>query len=60
MVTSATSERIFSVLKTAAYLRSTMTEITAYLHVHVHKDITNAINFAKEFFTCKVEHFGSF
>ena len=68
-VTSATSERTFSVLKRLlVYLRSTMTEmlLNNCLLLHVHKDVTDAINLediAKEFVTHKVErnsHFGSF
>ena len=68
-VTSATSERTFSVLKRLlVYLRSTMTEmrLNNCLLVHVHKDLTDALNLediAKEFVACNVErrrHFGSF
>ena len=68
-VTSASSERTFSVLKRLlVYLRSTKTEmrLNNCLLLHVHKDVTDAINLediAKEFVTHKVErkcHFGSF
>ena len=46
-VTSATSERTFSVLKRLlVYLRSTMTEkrVNNCLLVHVHKDIVDELN----------------
>ncbi len=68
-VTSATSERTFSVLKRLlVYLRSTMTEkrLNNCLLLHVHKDIADELNLediAKQFVSCKTErnrHFGSF
>ena len=65
-ITTSTSERAFSVLKRLlTYLRSTMTEITAFL-MHVHKDITDTLDsneIAKDFVTAcndRRKYFGSF
>ena len=67
-VTSATSERMFSVLKRLlVYLRSTMTEkrVNNCLLVHVHKDIVDELNLkeiAVEFVSVNDErrkHFGN-
>ena len=66
-VTSATSERTFSVLKRLlVYLRSTMTEkrLKNCLLVHIHKDIVDELNLkeiAVEFVSTNDErrkHFG--
>ncbi len=60
-VTSATSERTFSVLKRLlVYLRFTMTEkrLNNCLLLHVHKDIADKLNLediAKQYFSCKTE-----
>ncbi len=68
-VTSATSERTFSVLKRLfVYLRSIMTEkrLNNCLLLHVHKYIADELNLediAKQCVSCKTErnrHFGSF
>ena len=68
-VTSATSERTFSVLKRLlVYLRSTMTEkrLNNCLLVHVHKDIVDELNLkeiAVEFVSVNDErrkHFGNY
>ena len=70
-VTSATSERTFSVLKRLlVYLRSTMTEkrLNSCLLVHVHKDILDELNLkeiAVEFVSVKFnderrKHFGRY
>ena len=68
-VTSATSERTFSVLKRLlVYLRSTMTEkrVNNCLLVHVHKDIVDELNLkeiAVEFVSVNDErrkHFGNY
>lgn len=57
-ITSSTAERTFSVLRRLlTYLRSTMTEkrLNNCLLLHIHKDLTDEIDIAKEFISVNNE-----